>query len=330
MVVRYTAYIGWVGNVRPSAQKAFQVDSADMLDYLSKRNLTLENFEAMRDGFFTHEGGKKKTQPQKQQTTKVIPLVVAHAEPDKTTKEIPRRSTLKDRLGYKSSSSKSGFCCFCRKKNDVVDESIAIGTDLIRAVTAIKSENDPNIDELLKTQEEFDLAIKLTSTLSNALFKRFDMPRFRVQRKGQDIRSEMLRPRSPQREYRSRRPKRDYRSRTPQRDCRSRSPKRDCISSPSQNPRCKSPIESNHGKQDGNYYNEKNVVPAHQGQAGGKLFDPMYPPETFSAPFNLGQSERSTYNFFVDGSNDARRKEFYNGFKTKPGDQVITLFLCSN
>lgn len=352
-MVKYTAYIGWVGNVRPSAENTFEVGSDDMLAYLSKCNLTLENFEAMRAGLFTHKGGKKNTQPTRKQSAKLMPLVDqrvnTNPEQGETAKRVTRRPTILDRLGTKSYPSTSGICGSCGK-NDSADPNVIVGTNLIRAVLEVKSANDPKVDKLLKTQEEVDLAIKLTSVLSKALSKQFDMTQAQVQQIGHDLRSDHsstsgqdfrsrsphrdyrprsprqnYRPRSPKRDYRQGSPPRDYRSRSPKHDYRPRSPKRDCRSrSPIQNYRDRSPTERNHWEGRDNYYKEKNEIP---NRADRERFDHGYSSANFSAPSNRGQSERSTHNYFVDDDDNGR---LHHDYEKRPRDQVITFLLCIN
>jgi hypothetical protein len=222
-----------------------------MFAYLSKCKLTLENFELMRKGLFTHKGGKKKILLKKQ-AAKQMPLVDeeldtdgTHPEHLETANRTPKKPSLMDRLGTKNYLSNSGTCVSCGKK-DENDPDVVFGIDLVRAILSVKSENNPKVDKLIRTEREVDVAIKLTSVITKALSKRVDVAQFQIQQIGFDSRSnhsdQVYRPRSPQRDHRPRTPPREHRPRTPQRDYRQRSPRRDYRSrSPRRDVRPRSP-----------------------------------------------------------------------------------------
>jgi hypothetical protein len=405
IMVRYTAYIGWVGKIRPSLKKTVQPGSADLLAYLSKCNLTFENFNAMRQGMFPFIGAEKIPKGKKPPRRKVKPgpyqglgREEAPTRPIAIVQEITGRPnsmeisnpmrksnfmggpnqmerpsfterpnqmerpsfmqspnhmersnidgrpspnqkpSVKERLGTKVFSD-SGFCGTCGNI-DENDPKRAIETGLIRAVSTITSPNDPKVEELLKTQEQVDFAMKLTSILSKALSKRFDKTQFQLQQISNGMRSDhsgtssrVPSSRSPLRDYRSRSPMRDYKSRSPMRDHRSRSPMRDHRSrSPMQDYRRKSPVQDYrprlpehdlrptypaqnyrspmqriHPEEAEDYHKEKYGTGNRPTRTDGDGFDQRHTLQIFSSSSNQSQRVQPAHNFFLGADGDNRR-----------------------
>jgi len=365
-MVQYTAYIGWVGNVRPSAQIAFPVNTNHLESYLSKCNLSLDNFVSLKQGLVLNSvPPKKKPLIPKKVLPKAMPLVDVVTNFEETQlpeSEVPKKRPLVERLGKRGQVTEKNICGNCGK-NDERKKNSGPVDNLIRLASIIKSPDDPRVNEILKSQEEVDMAIQITSILSKALSRRFETTQREVQQIKEreasygyrDLSGSSLhdnRSRSPRKDHRSRSPSmRDYRSRSPVQDHRTLSPVQNYrakspvrsyrprdprpaspvrayeIKGPSEDYRNKSSVNrnTNMDRKD-NYYVEKSVVHDIDRQANEWL-DPRHSAGSFSVSSSQPYSDRNTKNYYDDNTHSYRPSS--HDIEKRPVNQVIYLFIFS-
>lgn len=176
--VRYLGYIGWVGNERPTGPTSNPAGNNELKSYLSRNNLSVSEFESMRDF------GPVALDPQQHHPNNsgdfrppCMPM-----PPEDQCGQIPiDMDIVEEEQPVIQNQNRPSHSRNLSNERDTGMSRIVLATKLIKSVFDIDSVDDPRIRHLLQSQEEVDIALKITTILSRAMSQRFEDTHLQLQ-----------------------------------------------------------------------------------------------------------------------------------------------------